>query len=77
MYSVLWNQCNGGLQSKETWAVDLDCSHLYKHVPTLSTKAVPLGVKGLEVAISINLAFSVTKLIRAIPPTLITDTVRV
>lgn len=52
------------------------CSHLYKSVLTVSIKAVPFGVKGLVVSISVNLTLPRTRLIFAVPLTLTTGTVR-
>lgn len=52
------------------------CSHLYKSVLTVSIKAVPFGVKGLVVSVSVNLTLPRTRLIFAVPLTLTTGTVR-
>lgn len=75
---ILWRKCVGGRQSlsKETWEVDFVLSHLYKCILTVSIKAVPFGVKRLVVSISVNLTLLRTRLVFAVPLTLITDTVR-
>lgn len=52
------------------------CAHLYKSVLTVSIKAVPFGVKGLVVSVSINLTRPRARLIFAVPLTLTTGTVR-